>query len=208
MNYNNEILENKAFNFFKQLMYNLALSICIILVGVVVMVYVFKFNLYKVESDSQAPYFYRDDIVVVKAQEKYVPGDILKFDLRGTPITHRLVAVIEEGGKTYYLCHGDNVQNFDNSKANGKWEDEAAYVKQLQKENYSADEIIARCANVQTPTLEQIEGKVVASMRHYGAYIEFIKGHYMLFISLVAGIWCISSVAQNEIEIKKTRRLF
>ncbi len=46
MNYNDQILENKSFNFFKQLMYNLALSICIMLVGVLILVYGFKFALY------------------------------------------------------------------------------------------------------------------------------------------------------------------
>ena len=57
MHYNDQILENKPFNFFKQLMYNIALAICIMLVGVLILVYGFKFRLYEVLSDSQYPYF-------------------------------------------------------------------------------------------------------------------------------------------------------
>ena len=213
MNYNNEMLENKAFNFFKQLMYNLALAICIILVGVVVMVYVFKFNLYKVESDSEAPYFTTGDMVVVKAQDKYEVGDIIKFDItpdKSYPTTHRLVGIVTEGEETYYICHGDNVGNLNGTKkTESDWKDDAAYIKKLKEDGLSKSQIVEKCGNlIQTPTIEQIEGKVVASMKHYGAYVQFIKDHYMLFISLVAGIWCICSVVQNEIEIKKTRRLF
>ena len=209
MNYNDQILENKAFNFFKQLMYNIALAICIMLVGVVVMVYVFKFNLYKVESDSQAPYFYETDLIVVKAQDSYSAGDIIKFEYHNKPVTHRLIAVIEEGGKKYYFCHGDNVQNLDNSRADGKWHDDAAYIKNLKDQNKTVTEIAEDGGLLlQVVTENQIEGKVVTSLKNYGAYIEFIKGHYMLFISLVAGVWCICSVIQNELDIRKTRRLF
>ena len=67
MNYSDQILENKAFNFFKQLTYNIALALCIMLVGVLVMVYGFGFKLYEVLSPSQAPYFTTGDMVIVKA---------------------------------------------------------------------------------------------------------------------------------------------
>ena len=205
MNYNDQILENKAFNFFKQLMYNIALSICIMLVGVLVMMYVFKYKLYNVLSDSEAPYFTKGDMVIVKAKKDYVVGDIVKFDDNGTPVTHRLISIIEEGGKKYYICHGDNNQNLDDTKADGKWKDDAEYIKNL---GGNLSQIQADCGVlIQTVTLDKIEGKVVGSLNNYGTYIQFIKDHYMLFISIVAGIWCISSVIQNEIEIKKTRRL-
>ena len=212
MNYNDQILENKTFNFFKQLMYNIALSICIILVGVLVMVYVFKFNLYEVKSPSQAPYFTTGDMVIVKAQDKYVVGDIIKFDEtenKNLPTTHRLVGKITEGDKTYYICHGDAVGNLNGKKlTKSDWKDDAEYIKSLQEQGMTFSQIRAECGNqIQTPTFDQIEGKVVGSMKNYGTYIQFIKDHYMLFVALVAGIWCISSVIQNEIEMKKTRRL-
>lgn len=209
MNYNDQILENKTFNFFKQLMYNIALSICIMLVGVLIAVYGFKFKLYKVESASEAPYLNIGDIVVVKAQDEYHVGELIKFNENGLPTTHRLVGKITEGGVTYYICHGDNVNNLDKTeKTESDWEDDVAYIKNFLDQNYTLSQIKSECGNaIQTPTKKQVEGKVVATMRNYGTYVEFIKGHSMLFISLVAGIWCISSVVQNEIEMKKSRRL-
>ena len=208
MNYNDQILENKAFNFFKQLMYNLALSICILLVGVLVAVYVFGFKLYKVQSGSEAPYLFENDIAIVKAQKEYKVGDIIKFDdASGTPVAHRLIWIYTESGKTYYICHGDAVDNMDGTEnKDSAWEDDVEFVRKEIEENGAKLKDMKNW-NAQFPTLEKIEGKVVSSLRKYGTYVEFIKEHYMLFISLVAGIWCISSVVQNEIEMKKARRL-
>ena len=79
MNYNDQILENKTFNFFKQLMYNIALALCIMLVGVLIMVYGFKIRLYEVLSDSQYPVFKKGDMVVVVPQKEYKVGDIISY---------------------------------------------------------------------------------------------------------------------------------
>lgn len=213
MIYNDEILENKAFNFFKQLMYNIALAVCIMLIGVLILVYGFKFRLYEVLSDSQAPYFTKGDMVVVKAQKEYKVGDIIKFDTsknKTMPTTHRLIAILEEGGKTYYICHGDNVQDLDGGYAGVPcWEDDAAYIQDMIDNNKTLSDILSipYKNNIQVPTLNQIEGKVVAHIDNYGTYFQFLKTHYLLFIALVAGIWCISSTIQNEIDIKKCRRL-
>ena len=211
MNYNDGILENKPFNFFKQLMYNIALSICIMLVGVLIAVYCFGFRLYEVLSPSQEPYFSKGDMVVVKAQDSYKPGDIIKFDQTPNkilPTSHRLIAVVEYENKTYYLCHGDNVQNLDGSIANGKWEDDAAMIAADLEEGKNVYQIKQKYGNIlQIPTAEQVEGKVINHIDNYGVYFRFIKNHPLLLIALVAGIWCISTSIQNEIDIKKTRRL-
>ena len=212
MNYTDQILENKTFNLFKQLMYNFAVAICIMLIGVFVLVYGFKFKLYNVESDSQAPFYVEGDMVVVKAQDEYKVGDIIKFDESANktfPTTHRLIYILEEGGKTYYLCHGDAVSDLDGSDADHKWEDDYTHVKTLvEEQDYNLSQLKAKFgADLQKPTLSQIEGKVVAYASNYGTYFTFIKEHYMLFIALVAGIWCISSVVQNEIDVKRSLRL-
>jgi len=215
MNYNDQILENKAFNFFKQLVYNIAVAICIMLLGVLILVYGFKFKLYNVMSDSQAPVYFAGDMVVVKAQNEYNVGDILKFDKTETadlPTTHRLIYILEDkdSGTKYYVCHGDAVQNVDRSDTDYGWEDDSAYVKQLVEENKLTKtdlENSDKAANIQIVTESQIEGKVVAHASNYGTYITFIKEHYMLFIALIAGIWCISSVIQNEIDVKRSLRL-
>lgn len=207
MNYSDQILENKAFNLFKQLMYNLAVAICVMLLGVLVLVYGFKFKLYNVESDSQAPFYVKGDMVVVKAQESYEIGEILKFDHNGLPTTHRLIYVMQESGKTYYVFHGDAVNDLDGSEVDYKWEDDSAYVKNLvENENYTISQL-SKDATIQCHTFDKIEGKVVVWAKNYGAYFTFIKEHYMLFIALVAGIWCISSVVQNELEMKRSLRL-
>ena len=207
MNYSDQLLENKAFNFFKQLMYNLAVTICIMLIGVLVLVYGFKFKLYNVESDSQAPYYYKGDLVAVKAQESYEVGEILKFDHNGLPTTHRLIYIAKEGSKTYYIFHGDAVNDLDGSETDFTWQDDHDYVKKLLTEQGYSISKLDEDASIQCHTINQLEGKVVAYASNIGKYFAFIKEHYMLFIALVAGIWCISSVVQNELEIKRSLRL-
>lgn len=214
MNYNDQILENKAFNFFKQLVYNIALAICIMLIGVLIMVYGFGFKLYEVLSDSQAPYFTKGDMVIVKAQKEYKVGDIIKFDeTNGVyPTTHRLIGIYENAkGEITYICHGDNVQSAkpdDDTSAIIPWKEDAAYIQNLiDNEGYTLSEIKNKATNIQTPTPSQVEGKVVADINNYGTYFNFIKSHYLLLITLIAGIWCICSTVQNEIDIKRCKRL-
>lgn len=208
MNYNDQILENKPFNFFKQLMYNIALAICVMLLGVLIMVYGFKFRLYEVLSDSQAPYFVKGDMVVVKPQKEYKVGDIIKFDT-SIAVTHRLIAIKTQNNVDYYICHGDNVQSANPHKGadTAPWQEDSQYVQSLIDQDKSLEEIKNETQNIQVVTLNQIEGKVISHIDNYGTYFQFIKSHYMLLIALVAGIWCISSTVQNEIDIKKTRRL-
>lgn len=208
MNYNDQILENKTFNFFKQLMYNIALAICIMLVLTFIAMYGFKIRLYEVLSDSQAPYFVTGDMVIVKPQKEYEVGDIVKFTSGSLPVTHRLIAVKEENGKTYYFCHGDSVQsaNPENGAETAPWKEDAKYVQGLIDEGKTVDQIKSLTQNVQVPTV--IEGEVISHLNNYGTYFKFIKAHPGLLIALVVGVWCISNSVQNEIETKKTRRLF
>ena len=211
MNYNDQILENKPFNFFKQLMYNIALAICIMLIGVLIMVYGFKFRLYEVLSPSEEPYLPKGCMVVVKAQDEYKIGDIIKFDMtanKSLPTSHRLIAIMQDNGTTYYICHGDNVQNTDGTYSEtSDWEDDVAYVQGLIDQGLSISQIKEEAKNIQTPELRHIEGKIIAHINNYGTYFQFIKDHYMLFIALVAAIWCISSTLQNEIDMRRCRRL-
>ena len=208
MNYNDQILENKTFNFFKQLMYNIALALCVMLAGILIMVYGFKIGLYEVLSDSQAPVFKTGDMVVVKPQKEYQVGDIIKFDTE-LSVTHRLIGIKTENNIDYYICHGDNVQsvNPNNGADTALWTEDVEYIKGLINENKTLQEIKSASQNIQVVTKSQIEGKVVAHMNNYGSYVRFIKEHYMLLIALVAGVWCISNTVQNEIDIKKCRRL-
>lgn len=211
MNYNDEILENKAFNFFKQLMYNIALSICIMLVGVLVMVYGFGFKLFEVLSDSQAPYFTKGDMVVVKAQDEYKIGDIIQFSQGANNVSHRLIATYEQNGTTYYVCHGDNVQSANPYPSSYivPWKEDSEYVQGLLDQYGTINNIpnAERPINIQIVTENNITGTVVNHINNLGSIVTFIKAHYLLVIGIVAGIWCVSSVIQNEFELKKYRRL-
>lgn len=207
MNYNDQILENKAFTFFKQLMYNLALSICIMLGVVFILVAGFKFQLYEVLSDSQAPYFKTGDMVVVRPAKDYNIGDILTFEQNGALVTHRIIAIKNTGNAKTYYCHGDNVQSAnpnEKERYTVPWREDSAYVQGLIDEGKSLD---GNTQNLQVVTSSQIKGKVINSISKYGTYFKFVKEHYMLFIALVAGIWCISSVTTNELDMKKAKRL-
>lgn len=211
MNYNDRLLENKAFTFFKQLIYNIALSVLIILLLAIILVYGFKFELYEVLSDSQYPFFKTGDMVVSKAQDKYEVGDILTFKRGNAIVTHRLVWMGENNGKTYYLCHGDNNQGTDPDaedkyahQGDPDWEIErlkGMTYSQVTNENYVIQ------INVDIFTEEKIVGKVLTHFNNYGTYFKFIQGHKLLVITLVVGVWCISGVVQNEMDIKRMRRL-
>ena len=208
MGFQDRIYANKEFIFFKQLMRNIALAICIMLVGVLVLVYGFKYKLYDVLSYSQEPYFTKGDMVVVKEQSEYKVGDIIKFDHNGIPTAHRLIAIVKDSkGATRYICHGDNNGDLDGTASDQDYKDDVA---EISKHKNATSEFLEKeyGNNIQTPTLDKIEGKVVTHIDNYGNYFNFIKTHYMLLISLILGIWCISSVVQNEIDIKKCRRLF
>lgn len=216
MNYNDEILDNKAFKFSKQLVYNIALSICLILVGLLFMVYVLHFGLYEILSNSEYPYFKKGDMIIVKAQKEYEVGDIIKFDQGTLPTSHRLIGIYHEGENTYYICHGDNVVSamtindkndpLYNENELLDWRVDAQYIQSLIDEGKTLKEIQQTARNIQTPNQNVVEGKVVGILANYGTYFTFIKSHYLLLIALVSGIWCIYTCIQNEIYLRKARR--
>ena len=101
----------------------------------------------------------------------------------------------------------DNVENVDGTvNTNSDYKDDVAYIQELKNQGKSKSEIATICGSV-IQIVTTVEGKVVAHVDNYGTYFAFIKDHWGLFIALVAAIWCVSSVVQNEIDIKKARRL-
>jgi len=207
MDYKDSIIENKTFNIFKQFIYNVVLSICIILVGCLVLVYGFKFRPYNVLTPSMTPVYYPGDLVVVKSQDRYAVGDVLKFSQSAIlPTVHRLVAIKTIDGKTYYICHGDAVTG-----NKGTWHKDIEARNRLDITDMNADDVKKMYSNeigdVQMVLLTQVEGKVVCSLRNWGTYLDFISNHKLLFIAMVVGVWCVTSALQNELDIKKARRL-
>ncbi len=205
MNYNDTILDNKLFNFVKKLLYYIVLSLCIILGVCIVLVYGFHMRPYHVDGWSEEPYIMKGDLVVVKPMKEYKVGDIVKYQLLGKiPVTHRLIAITEHNGTTYYITHGDNVQNTDGTPAHThdyKWE-----IERFKGKSY--DEIMALDAvNIDLVPAENMEGKVIGIFANWGNYVEFISSHKILFIGMVIAIWCVTGTLQNEIDYKRSRRL-
>ncbi|MBE7076602.1 MAG: hypothetical protein E7374_01775 [Clostridiales bacterium] len=205
MNYNEGHLEYKTFNFFRQLLYYIALSVCVLLVVTLILVNFGGFKLSHVVSNSQKPYVYAGDMILVKTEKEYKVGDILQFD-KGLDksVTHRCVRIVEHNGKNYYVCHGDAVQNTDGSYGKSwKWE-----VERLKNMTYSeiANENIVD--NVQIITEENIEGKAVMCFSGYGKCFEFVQKHTYLLIAMIVSIWCVCTTIEYELEMRNTRRMF
>lgn len=201
MNYNDQILENKTFKFVKQLIFNLALSVCIVLAVCLVFAYAFNYRAYNVLTGSMEPSIQIGDLVVVHKADEYKVGDVLKFDQTETstlPTVHRIIA-IKDGT---YVCHGDNVQ----------------YIYSLENQSQEEESQIASTKDLATlrtegsgiyqfVTIDQVEGKVVATLSNYGSYVTFISNHKVLFITIILGIWCFTYTISNEIEIKQAHRM-
>lgn len=201
MNYNDQILENKTFKFVKQLVYNLAVAICIVLAFCLLMVYAFHYRPYNVLTASMHPAIKVGDMVIVHKENEYKVGDVLKFDQTETselPTVHRLIGIKDNT----YICHGDNV-GYQYS-ANSSWEEERDAIKDKSLAEVKSE----ASALYQYVTIDQIEGKVIGVAKNYGTYINFVADHKVLFITIVLGLWCITSVAQNEIELRRAKRLF
>ncbi len=209
MNYNDEILENKAFNIFKQVLFDIVLAICIMLAIALILVYGFRFRPYEVLSDSMYPVFKTGDMVIVKAQDDYEVGDIIKYNLGSAAVTHRLIAVKEHNGVKYYITHGDNVQspNTENGSTPVDWELDAAFFEDKEYTDIVVNGT-KQYPNIDVLEISDIEGRVVTSIANYGTYVNFIADHKLLVIAMIIAIWCVCATVQNEIEMRKTRRIW
>jgi len=208
MNYNDSILENKAFSFLKKLMYNIAVAICILLLLVIVLVYGFKFQLYNVESDSQYPYFVEHDLVLAVPQKEYEVGDIIQFTLDGKfPVAHRLIGKKFDPatGTEYYICHGDAVgsANPANQGKTAPWTADRDYVNSLTFQQIKDND----AHNIQVIRKSSINGEIIGVFPGYGYFLTFVKEHQLLLITIVIAIWSISGVVNNEVYIKRCKRL-
>ena len=212
MNYSDSILENKAFNLFKQGLYYIVLSAVIILAGCLVLVYGFHFSPYNVLSDSMYPIYKKGDLVVVQPKDSYVVGDILKFDQNGTPTTHRCIAIFNYNSINYYICHGDNVQNLDGTYQGTEWKDDVEWINEnVDFSTVTPTDIKSidgkEVNNIQVVPESKVEGIVVTSFSNWGTYASFIQEHKFLVIAIVVSIWCVVETLQNELDMKRSLRL-
>ncbi|WFO76330.1 signal peptidase I [Desulfurococcaceae archaeon MEX13E-LK6-19] len=63
-----------------------------------------------VEGKSMFPLLREGDIVFIKkvSPEDIHVGDVIVYEYRGKYIIHRVIKVIHQNGKTYYVTKGDN----------------------------------------------------------------------------------------------------
>ena len=118
---------------------------------------------YEVLSESMHPELCVGDMVTVEAQENYEVGDIVVFNVSDMKIVHRVIGKVSEGGTTYYICHGDAVQNVDGTESDFEWQDDADYI-----EGMSISEIQNTIGSlVQIVEESQVEGKVTGVNQMY-----------------------------------------
>ena len=206
MNYKGEVYNNKMLGFIKQLFTNLVVVLCLILVFAFAMQFFMKVEYFRVLSDSEAPLFYRNSLVISKPQRNYAPGDICVFNYQKNIVTHRLIAIVkDESNVEYYVFHGDNVQSVDPSKGNeigSNWKSEAEYIG---KHDYNWVKDNAR--NVQITYKTAIKGKVVLHFNKIGGFFQIVQDHKAFAIVLIIGIWVSAYAVESELEALKQRRL-
>ena len=117
----------------------------------------------EVKSDSMAPAMKTGDMVVVKEKEEYGNGDIIVF-VHGQNITvcHRIIFTFIDNQDVFYICKGDNVQNLDGTKADGKWNDDARYIENLVYGGATLSDIVKDYGMlIQVVEKDQIQGEVI-----------------------------------------------
>lgn len=125
MNYSSDMKESKEYRLAKTFLYNLVLSIFITIALGVISVFIFDLRLDVVLSDSMAPKFYKDDIVIIKEFKEYEEKDIVEYQISkySKPVTHRIVSKTGTGKDAVYLTKGDNADGIDEitiDQINGK----------------------------------------------------------------------------------------
>ena len=121
----------------------------------------------EVKSDSMAPAMKRGDKIVVKESGDYGNGDIVVFVYeQNITVCHRIIFTFIDNQDVFYICKGDNVQNLDGSKADGKWRDDAKYIENLVYGGATLSEIVADCGLlIQVIQKDQICGEVISIIK-------------------------------------------
>lgn len=118
MKYTSDIKEIKEFGLAKSVLYNFVLSIFITLALAVIAIYAFGLRLDIVLSDSMAPEFVKDDIVIIRAFDDYNIGDIVEYqmDKVSKPVTHRITKKEGSGKNAVFTTQGDATASEDFSE--------------------------------------------------------------------------------------------
>lgn len=108
--------------FKKNLLINILLILSIFFVLTIIYIKFFSENInikpfgieiLKVESNSMAPNFNKEDLIIIKEEKEYEVGDIITFKtLDGIYVTHRIIEKDENG----FITKGDNNNTKDDEK--------------------------------------------------------------------------------------------
>lgn len=108
--------------FKKNLLINILLILSIFFVLTIIYIKFFSENInikpfgieiLKVESNSMAPNFNKEDLIIIKEEKEYEVGDIITFkNLDGIYVTHRIIEKDENG----FITKGDNNNTKDDEK--------------------------------------------------------------------------------------------
>ena len=106
----------------KKIVINILLILSILFVLIIIYLKFFSKNInikpfgiqfLKVESNSMAPNFFKEDIIIIKEKKEYEVGDIITYKMQdGTFITHRII----EKDENEFITKGDNNNSKDEEK--------------------------------------------------------------------------------------------
>jgi len=112
---------------------------------------VFHKEYYVISNDGMEPIVCLGDSVSVKSENLHEEGDIIVYtDDLDYYLATRVLHAQEMNGVYYYVCHGDNSENFDGTESDGDWQDDLEYLKQALNDN---DDIEEFCNNHYTAIL-------------------------------------------------------
>lgn len=103
--YREKLLKVKEYGWAKSLIYNLALSLFVALVLIVLLINILNLRLDEVLSNSMYPTFSDRDIIVVMKQKSYEVGDIIEWQSGDVYVTHKLVEINSDGN---YIAQGEH----------------------------------------------------------------------------------------------------
>lgn len=107
-----KLKEFKEWEWTKRIVYNLVMALFITLIILIALVKMFNIRLDEVLSDSMAPVFTDQDVVVVKAKDSYEINDIIEYkSSEKANVTHRIIAYDPATG--IYTTKGDNSSGTD-----------------------------------------------------------------------------------------------
>lgn len=127
----------------------------------------FGMNFFVVASNSMQPELERGDLVMINASGSVRVGDVITFTkpFLGA-VTHRVVAIVEDDGQTYYICCGDNNLEQD-------WQ---ALAKDLEES--TAEETFAIADDIVTP--KEIIGLVKLKFNKMGFVINYLQNNKLI----------------------------